>query len=868
MTKLLVFILLAMVCQLSLWAKQMQTITTVKQQMELLKKEHSVKFVYDASLKVDMHYTGRPLQGLTLEKSLDYLFRNTGLKWEINGKYILLRRSKKYTLSGYIYDEHGETVINATIWDLTTGTGTLTSEHGFFRLTLPEGLHCVRISYVGFGEKVKEVILDRNRTIKVRLKADYQLEEVVVTADLNSPLHTTQTGKVSLTARDLRTEYALLSSPDVVKTLQNLPGVAAGTELISGLYVHGGGNDENLFLLDGTPLYQVNHLGGLFSAFNMDIVKNIDFYKSGFPARYGGRLSSVVDVRTKDGNMHEFHGSISVGLLDGRIRFEGPIKKDRTSFSIAMRRTWLDVLTAPALAIRNSSKKDKINVRYAFHDINAKVTHLFSERSRADFSLYSGNDVMKVNNKQYEKWDDANYDNETDHTKFNLQWGNLTATLTWKYQFSPKLFANFIGIYARNRSNSDYLTEEKTMDTDDGTLTGVTHTERHNGSTIDDGGYRMEFDYHPNAYHHLHTGSNYLLHFFHPQSTANRDFSGSSEHQDTIRNRITRFYRGHEFSLYAEDDITLNNRLKLNAGLHYTLFHIAGRTYHSIEPRAALRWQSNKRSTFKISYTEMSQFMHQLSNTYLNLPTDYWVPSTRDIHPMRSRQYAVGVYMQLPNHIRLNVEGFYKTMQHIIEYDGGNHLTPSAEDWESLVRKGKGKAYGLETELSHSNGHTSVTATYTLSWSKRKFPAFYHDWYADKFDNRHKLNIALRHKFSSRIEAYASWCYHSGNRMTVPSQQVDAPIIPGIDTDSHTKWIYEQPNNVSLPSYHRLDLGVNFRKTTKRGYERIWNVSIYNVYCRMNALYGKVTQQPDGSFKGKATGLLPIIPSFSYTLKF
>ena len=201
-----------------------------------------------------------------------------------------------------------------------------------------------------------------------------ELGEVVVTADLNSPLSTTQTGKISLTPKDLQKEYALLSSPDVVKILQNLPGVSSGSELISGLYVHGGGNDENLFMLDGTPLYQVNHLGGLFSAFNTDVIKNIDFYKSGFPARYGGRLSSVVDVRTKDGNMQEYHGNFSIGLLDGRIQFEGPIKRNRTSFNIAMRRTWLDVLTIPIFALRNRGAKDKVNMRYAFHDINARLT--------------------------------------------------------------------------------------------------------------------------------------------------------------------------------------------------------------------------------------------------------------------------------------------------------------------------------------------------------------------------------------------------------------------------------------------------------------------------------------------------------------
>lgn len=250
--------------------------------MEVVKKEYAVNFVYDASLKLDIPYIGKPLKGRGLHSTLNELFRNTDIKWEVNGKHVLLSRKKKYTLSGYVYQHDGETVINATVWDVTTGTGTLSNEHGFFSITLPEGHHAIRFSSIGCGEHSEDVFLQHDTTLKIHLKEGYQLEEVVVTADLNSPLMTTQTGKVSLTSKELNTGYALMSSPDVVKTLQNLPGVAAGTELISGLYVHGGGNDENLFLLDGTPLYQVNHLGGLFSAFNTDIVKNIDFYKSGF----------------------------------------------------------------------------------------------------------------------------------------------------------------------------------------------------------------------------------------------------------------------------------------------------------------------------------------------------------------------------------------------------------------------------------------------------------------------------------------------------------------------------------------------------------------------------------------------------------
>lgn len=832
---------------------------TVEDMMEQVKSIYSISFIYDSSLKLNMIYSGKQPDMISLENSLDTIFSNTGIKWEISGDYVILKRLSSYTLSGYIYQENGETVINGTVWDMTSDTGTLTNEHGFYSLTLNEGNHRIRFSHIGVGEHIESLSLKGNKSKNVYLKFNYKLDEVVVTADLNSPLFTAQTGKVTLTSKDFVCGNNFMSSPDVVKKLQSLSGVASGTELISGLYVHGGGNDENLFLLDGTPLYQVNHAGGLFSAFNTDIVKNIDFYKSGFPARYGGRLSSVVDVRTNDGNMKEYHGSFTLGLLEGRIQFEGPIVKNRTAFNVAMRRTWMDLLTVSACAIMNSSRTDKQYFRYAFHDINAKITHVFSERSRADISLYSGNDIFKVNNKSFA------FSSELSNLgKFNLQWGNITASANWKYIFSHKLFANITGIYTHNRSMFDYLSEERLgyIEGLDGEIIKIVN----NHSTINDFGYRMEFDYRPNSLNHIRFGSNYMRHIFMPQ---NYYSMYGNAIQNESANTITSRYNSNEFTLYAEDDIVINRNIKVNGGLHYTMFGISGIKYHSIEPRAAINLRLCEKASFKVSYTEMSQFMHQLSTTYLNLPTDYWVPSTERIPPMRSRQYAAGMYLKLPHDVKLGIEGFYKTMNNLMEYDGSDvTLNPTADRWENKVSIGKGKAYGMETDISCSKGNTSVNASYTLSWSKRLFPDFHPAWYPDKFDNRHKLSINLSHKFNDKIDVYVSWNYHSGNRITIPTQQIEAPVIPGIEHSNENMMVYEAPNNISLPAYHRLDLGINFRKITKRGFERIWNISIYNAYCRMNPLYATVKQNPDGTFTGKGHGIFPIIPSFSYTIKF
>lgn len=837
---------------------------TLRSRMEQIRDIYDVKFVYDSSLHLDIPYTGKTTEGLSLEASLQELFRHSGFRWEVNGKYVVILPLRNFTLSGYVTLEDGETVINATVIDLTTGSGTLTNEHGFYSLTLPEGRHSVRFSFIGCKETIEHIALVRNVTRNVTLPSGEELAEVIVTADLNSPLSTTQTGKVTITDRDLQKEFALFSSPDVVKTLQNLPGVGAGTELISGLYVHGGANDENLFMLDGTPLYQVNHFGGIFSAFNTDVIKNIDFYKSGFPARYGGRLSSVVDVRTKEGNMMEHHGNFSLGLLDCRLQLEGPIRKGRTSYNFAIRRSWLDLLTMPLFDIRNSWADDEVNIRYAFHDLNAKVTHLFSDRSRADISIFWGDDEFRSYDKDSDDLPDGEKNNE--YSKLNLQWGNFTTAINWKYIITSNLHTVLTGIYTRNRSSQRYF-EENTI-SGDSTLSAISHNETNTWATIDNLGTRFEADYRPDNRHHIRGGINFLYHYFRPQSYFSRNFAGNHLSQDTITQSGFQSYRGQELSIYAEDDIALTNRLRLNLGIHYSLSHVPKKTYHSVEPRVALRYQLARGITMKASYTEMSQFMHQLTNSYLNLPMDYWVPSSYPISPARSRQYAAGVYLLLPHGIRFNLEGYYKSSRNLIEYDGGSSQTPAYEDWESRVRKGKGKAYGMETEAAYGTGRWEMTASYSLAWVRKKFPDFYPGWYPDKFDNRHKFNINLSLKISSGIDAYFAWNYRSGNRMTVPEHLVIAPIIPGIPDSSAPQWIYQQPNNISLPDYHRLDAGINFRSITRKGYERIWNISIYNAYCRMNPFFAKIEQRPDGSFTAKSTALFPIIPSFSYTLKF
>ena len=846
------------------------TTSTIKQQMERLHETAGLNFVYDASLNVKQPYSGPELKGLSLSKALKTLFEGSGISYQKNNKYVMLFKEpvketvKRFTLSGHVRDSIGETLINATVYDLTSRQGTTTNEYGYYSLTLPEGEHLLRISYIGYTEQTVKTALHKSHTIDFTLHENMRLGEVVITGDLNSPVLGTQMGKRSLSQTDIKTEFALFSSPDVVKTIQHISGVQEGVELASGLYVHGGNNDENLFLLDGSPLYQINHSMGLFSSFNADMVKNVDFYKSGFPARFGGRLSSVVDVRTNDGNMQEWHGSYRIGLLDGGVQFDGPLKRNKTSLNIGLRRSWLDLLSEPAFFLqRRISKEEKIGLNYNFHDLNAKLTHIMNDRSRLSLSLYSGCDALSTN---YESnWNMSNGGTDIEKTKNRLRWGNLNAALNWNYQPSPKLMTNVTAVYTHNRANilrcDDYSYASSST-----ASTKKTHHENETRSTIDDIGYRAEADFRPSPRHHIRLGNNYTLHLFRPQTKNLLNYNAGQEENDTISKQRSNHHTSYELNLYAEDQITLNKHWSLNSGMNLSLFFTPGKTFLNADPRVAMKYQITPYLSAKASYTMMTQYVHKITNSFLEMPTDYWVPTTAKLQPMRSHQWAVGLYAQIDKKWTASIEGYYKTTNHLLQYASWTGLQPPAVSWETEVIDGKGKFYGIEVDVNYHTQKIQLSAAYTLSWNKRKFEDFYQDWYYDKFDNRHKLNLTGRFKFNKKTEMYAAWTLHSGNKMTVPTQYVELALPD--DDNRQREFIYERPNNATLPLYHRLDVGFNFYHTTKHGHQRIWNLSLYHTYSHINTMWTEAQVKDDGTIRIKSRGYIPIVPSFSYTIKF
>lgn len=682
-----------------------------------------------------------------------------------------------------------------------------------------------------------------------------QAQELVDTLDASrisalreKTRNTTQTGLMHIESKQLTSGIAVFGTPDVIKKLQMLPGVAAGNELMSGLYVHGGDGNDNLFLLDGVPLYNISHFGGLFSSFNTDIIDNLDFYKSGFPARYGGRMSSVVDVETREGNMKEYHGSASLGLIDGRVQVEGPIVKGKTSFNVGLRRTWMDVVTIPAIwyANRRNGPDETVGGSYAMWDINARVTHRFVSGHVLNACFYTGADDLRASLER----------KEASNMKLGVQWGSLTGSVSHQYQFSKKLKAKTVLYYTQSTSDTGYnfaFRNEK-----EGSVTRNAMDDK-DIAYVREVGLTSNWDWYPNQYNHVRYGLSAQYHWYH----SSRAFSSSSEENgmptSSSSDDQSQGYRAFEPAVYAEDEIFLRYNLTLNAGLRLALFATPGKTYPSLEPRVAFKWLITNSISAKLSYTRMSQFAHLVSAVYMDLPSNSWMPSTANARPMVSDQVAGGIYTTF-GPFKFNLEGWYKTMNHVLVYNGSNTFVPPITEWEKSFTEGRGRSYGMEVEATYSKGPLTLTAYYTLSWSQRYFDAIFTDWYPDRNDNRHKINLVASWHFAKHWEAFANWNYHSGNRITFPSHY--------IEVDGKRRYLYDAPYNMQLPDYHRLDIGVDFTTTFRNGHGLKVNLSIYNTYNHLNASLAFLRTDKDGNFSGMAYGLIPIIPTFTVTYKF
>ena len=783
--------------------------------------------------------------------------------------------AQKRTISGYVMDAASkETLIGATIFDKNSGKGCATNNYGFYTLTLEQGEVNLQVSYVGYTQQNKTLDLKENLSMNFMLETNTTLDEVVVeatrsTVNARSP----QMSVVELPVQQIKSIPTLFGEADVLKAIQLLPGVQNGSEGSAGMYVRGGGPDENLLLLDGVPVYNVNHALGFFSVFNPDALKNVTLYKGSFPAHFGGRLSSVVDIRMKEGDMQKYHGNVSVGLISSKLNVEGPIVKDKLSFNVSFRRTYGDLLIKPALWIASAmnSEMSKLNTGYNFYDLNAKLNWKISEKDRLYLSFYTGDDAINfgVRYKDYEV-DDAQYNNNMD---IKWRWGNKVASLRWNHVMSQKLFMDASVNYTQYRHHLGMDMSEETIYHHEGqTLNVKDEFNMAYKSGINDLTAKLDFDYTPLPNHEIRFGGSYTYHMFRPEVQSAKMIAGNEVEIDTVIGASNVY--AHETALYVEDNMTFGDIFRVNAGLHYSTFTVEGKTYQSVQPRLSASVMLASNLSLKAGYAYMTQYVHLLSNSSLSLPTDLWVPVTKNIVPMNAHQVSLGAFYELPRLFDISVEGYYKIMDNLLEYKDGASFFGSSERWDQKVCMGKGWAYGVEFLVQRSFGKTTGWIGYTWAHAKRQFdregmvinngkvfPA--------KYDRRHDLSITVQHKFSDRFDLSGTWVFSSGNCGTLGTQ-----IYEGLADDwGNVNTINAlERNNFRMGSYHRLDLSMNFHKQKKHGV-RTWNISIYNAYNHNNPFIVYTDYRWDEATQKEKrvlmqASLFPIIPSVSYSFKF
>lgn len=750
----------------------------------------------------------------------------------------------RYTISGFITDEaSGERLIGATVYALNHKVGTVTNSYGFYSLTLPADSVYLRFSFIGFASQRLALNLTENIKLDLPLVAEtVGLEEVEIVAErVDNAVESTQMSSIALPLAQIKQVPALLGEADVIKALQLLPGVQSGGEGASGLYVRGGGPDQNLILLDGAPVYNAHHVFGFFSVFNTDALQHVQLTKGGFPARYGGRLSSVLDISMKEGNLKRFELDGAVGLIFSKLTAQGPLIKDRMSFIISARRTYIDVLARPFLRDDPGSEDAIFN----FGDLNAKLNYIVSPRSRFYVSFYAGRDAF--GNTTTEDFGDETV--ETTHAR--LDWGNRTGTIRWNYLLSDKLFANTTFTYSHYAFDIGVQIDEQFRG--ESRSTAITYR-----SGIEDLSAKIDLDYLPTPNHAIRFGGLAVHHWFTP------GVGQFNERLDDVRNGFrftpdsTRF-SGFEFNGYIEDDWRIHPRLKANLGVHASGMYVEGTFYSSIQPRLAMRFLLRDNWSAKASFGTMQQYLHLLTNAGIGLPTDLWVASTQRIPPQKAWQAAIGV-THLPGNGQweISVEGYYKRLDNLIEYESGAAFIGRSENWQDKVTLGEGWAYGAEGFIQKKQGRTTGWLGYTLSWTERQFDDLNDgDRFPYRYDRRHDVSLVLTHRLSARWDLGATWVYGTGNAITLATARFR-------DTNDLTQYQpsvphYGKRNSFRMRPYHRLDFSLRWHRA-----RHTWMFSVYNAYNRKNPFF-YFEGRDQGRAVYKQVNLFPILPSITWS---
>ncbi|MBW8325901.1 MAG: TonB-dependent receptor [Prolixibacteraceae bacterium] len=759
------------------------------------------------------------------------------------------------TLSGYLKDKsNGEALIGATIYIPDLKTGVITNPYGFYSISVPEGTYSVTYSYIGYQSQSPLVNLKENKQLNMMLEEDSkQIDEVVVTGEKkNRNVESLQMSMEKVQVKMIRKLPSFMGEVDIIKSITLLPGIQNGGEGSSGLYVRGGGPDENLMILDEAPVYNASHLLGFFSVFNSDAIKDVQVYKGGIPAEYGGKASSVIDIRMKDGNSQQLGMSGGIGNISSRLTVEGPIIKDKWSFIVSGRRTYADYL---GKLMGLEELKD--NQLY-FYDLNLKTNVEINDKNRIYLSAYTGDDYFKAGESIY------------------MRWGNLTSTVRWNHLFSNKLFSNTSFIFSRYNYNLGV--PGNAADQFDWT------------SQISDYNFKEDFSWYLNSKNKLTLGVNLIYHHFEPGEVDANEGSYFTDLKLTNYNAI-------DNSLYVSNEQSIGPKLTLRYGLRYSYFQQIGKgkvreyqnpeqpnddevtdvkeygpgelippPYHNLEPRLAVKYMLTPESSIKASYNRMAQNLHLISNTNSPTPLDIWLPSNSYIKPLIANQVGLGYFRNFKdNMFETSAEVYYKKMDNVIDYIDGAELFLN-EDLETELLRGKGYAYGLELYAKKQAGRLTGWLSYTLSKSMREIPGINEgEAYPSSYDRTHNVSFVANYELSKRWSLSSTWVFSTGNPTSYP--------IAKYDVQGNTFYYYSARNSDRIPDYHRLDFSAtyDFKKNDRKKVKQSLNFSVYNVYARRNAYSVTFRQNEDNPNVSEATRLSIIgsmIPSITYNFNF
>ena len=743
--------------------------------------------------------------------------------------------AQKITISGYVKDEASkEALIGASVVNVNTKTGTATNQYGFFSLTVPVADTIeLLISYQGYKIQAKKITAKENIQLNLLLEnTTGNLGEVVVMAGKNDRnVQKAQMGVIDVPIRAIKNLPVLLGERDIMKIIQLLPGVQGGQEGTTGFYVRGGNLDQNLVQLDEATVYNPNHLFGLFSTFNINSVNNVQLIKGGFPAEYGGRLSSILNITMKEGNKKKYQTEGGIGLLSTNLTFQGPIQKNKSSFIVSARSGYIDLLLKPLTSKTTS---------YKFYDVNAKMNYELGKKDHVFFSFFKGND-----NAAYTGANSLNY---------GTDFGNSTATLRWNHLFGSKIFSNTSVIY------NDY---HLGLGTTQNNYYEVLYT------GIKDIGIKTDIAYTPNSKHKIKTGFTFSRHRLYPAAVSSRVPRRGNRitiNKDSIAARVS-----NEFAFYAGDEFDISGKISVNYGVRVSVFNASGTTYSSIEPRITSKISINPTTSIKASYTRMNQFLHSVPNSTASLPTDIWLSSSKIIKPQKSSQVAIGLFKNFnDNSIETSAEIYYKTMDNQVLFKEGSQIVLST-NLDSILSFGSGKSYGLELFVKKNFGRLTGWLSYTLSKTTQLFPQLNRGKeFPASFDRRHNFSLVGSYELNKHWTVSADFVFYTGRAFTLPSGRVTVPINGSLYDASY--YDFTSRNNARLSNYHRLDVSFSYKKTRKlfrKKYESEWVFGAYNLYSHLNPYFVYLATNPDTKLpEARQVSLLPIVPSISFNFKF